>query len=236
MIVSTPEEWFRSKGTDFFELRPTEDGAQLPQELLDWVAAALPGRSVQRLGPSEYSGYISGGPSMEVLELNAQELAAFCARWEDADAKCIDPRWQCYQWPRQDWLDKLARVEVFEGLPPPGTVCRWFLCDVGACWFRGSYFGKGRKNFEGEPGRDDWWLVRQRLPHLKIAEGEFFAMGFNAIGHDEKRIVVYELYQERDGDVGYAGFERFSKETVFTDRIRQDLGVPEDVEITFGWL
>lgn len=119
MLLSTPKRWFRTRQCDFYEFRPAhgpdDRSVDLPAELTDWLAASFPDRELQPLGPSEHSGWISGGPSMKVLALNTEEVQRYSQRWEDANGTSLDPRWQCFQWPYQMWRDRCARIQVTAG-------------------------------------------------------------------------------------------------------------------------
>ena len=244
MIISTPEAWFRTKGCDFFEFRPTEVDAgffsqrakKLPSLLTDWLSATFAHRRLQRLGPSEYSGYICGGPSMDVIEMSPEEVDIYSAQWEDATGKCNDDRWQCYQLPYEVWLEKFSRIEVSLGRPPEGTPCRWLLCNAGLFTITGSYTAEGVQNNScpGQPCADDWWLMRQRFPGYVIADDEVFFMGCIFAGQDDEPRVIFESYRQEGGDLTYAPI--FHEETGDSAiaRVREALALPESAKVTSG--
>jgi hypothetical protein len=173
---------------------------------------------------------------MQVLFMSQDEVAAFSARWEDANGKSLDSRWQCFQWRYQDWLEKIKRIEVFSGLPQQGTQYRWMLCRGGLFWLRGRYAMKTfETSFPGEPCFDDWYAVCHHFPALVIAPDEEFFMGYDCLDHQGIRQVVFETYQRQDGDLGYASFPGDSEVLLASARVRAELGIPENVEIGHGF-
>lgn len=238
MLLSTPERWFRTRQCDFYEFRPAdaEDDrpVDLPAELTDWLAASFPDRELQPLGPSEHSGWISGGPAMKVLPLNTEEVQRYSQRWEDANGKSLDPRWQCFQWPCQMWRDRCARIEVTAGMPPAGTPFRWLLCSAGLYWLRGSYSDETQHSkFPGEPCFDDWWVVCQHFPEVLAATNAPFMMGSDYEKADGKRTVIFETYQREDDDV--TDVLLFDEDAHNTEQVRSAMALPNDVEIKCGY-
>lgn len=240
MLLSTPERWFRTRQCDFYEFRPAHDPGDrpvaLPAELTDWLAVNFPDRELQPLGPSEHSGWISGGPSMKVLALNSEEVQRYSQRWEDADGTSLDPRWQCYQWSYQKWRDRCARIQVTAGMPPAGTPCRWLLCSTGLYWLRGRYTDESQHpNFPGEASFDDWWVVCQSFPEVLEATNATFMMGSDYVAADGKRTVIFETYRREDGDVTYASLFGVDGKAHFTEQVRCAMALPNDVEIECGY-
>jgi hypothetical protein len=112
MLLSTPEDWFRTHQRDFYEFRPSKGQAALPPDLTTWLATNLPNRKLERLGPSEKSGWIIGGPTMLVMAMDEEEIQRYSEHWEDAAGKSIDLRWQCYQWSYVSWCDAQEKTEA----------------------------------------------------------------------------------------------------------------------------
>ncbi|MDT8990706.1 hypothetical protein RQP54_07480 [Curvibacter sp. APW13] len=207
----------------------------LPVELTDWLATNFPDRELHTLGPSEHSGWISGGPCMKVLALTTEEVQRFSQRWEDANGKSIDDRWQCYQWPYQMWRDKCDRIEVTQGRPPNGTQYRWLLCSKGLYWLRGRYSDATHNpEFPGRACFDDWWVVCQRFPEVMEATKTLFMMGNDYVAHDGTRTVVFDIYQRDDHDLKYVPLWETHKSEHATEKVRAALGLSSSVEIHLG--
>ncbi|GHT95420.1 hypothetical protein FACS1894116_10910 [Betaproteobacteria bacterium] len=235
-LIGTPEQWFRTKGSDYFAIRLSEEVENVPAELQEWFAQYFPHRPLTTLGPSEHSGYILGGPVEYAFEMDENDLKVWCERWEDSIGDSIDPRWQCYQYPYQRWLARFDRIQTTAGVPPAGTSCRWFLCNVGVFWLTGRYFKSESESGFSVPSFDDWWIIRQRFPELSIGEDEIFMMGTIFYRPTESLLVVVEEYKEKDGDLDYAWRNTSELEEEAIDkRIRAALALSEDTKITHGF-
>ena len=246
IILSSPEAWFRTKGCDFYEFRSTDfDDAdaffrqpkKLPSLLTDWLASTFPDRSLQRLGPSEHSGFICGGPRLEVIKMSPEEVSLYSAQWEDATGKCNDARWQCYQWPYEMWLEKFEHINVALGRPPEGTAYRWLLCNAGLFTITGSYTAEGSKNQSCPdlPCFDDWWWMRQQFPGHAITDDEVFFMGCDFGDRNDDSHVVFESYRQEGGDVTYASIFNEGTGDKAIARVREALALSESAKVTSGF-
>jgi hypothetical protein len=232
-VIGTPEQWFRTQGCDFFEISPIDDSeenfifgdipdrrrVEILAEAEEWFKQHLPHRSITILGPSEYSGFICGGPRMRVVALDENDLKLFGK---------FDARWVCYQWRYQDWLDRFDNIQTTPGIPPAGTSCRWFLCKAGLFWIKDG-------DYPGEPRFDDWWLIRRRYPDLLIKKNEVFLMGNIFFDSPNKPpSVVFERYKEEHGDIHYA-FTSLGEKLLkkYTKHIRTALALPKGTKIGY---
>jgi hypothetical protein len=234
-IISTPEQWFRTQGCDFFAIGLSEGVKKIPAELKAWFKQYLPHRSLTPIGTSEHSGWITGGPIMYRFVMDENDMKAFCDRWEDRSGKSLDPRWQCYQCRYQDWLVKFDRIQTMASIPPAGTTCRWLLCNAGVFWLSGSY--SKDEGYDCEPCFDDWWIIRRRFPDLSIEEGEVFLMGYNIFQNPgASPLVAVEEFEEKDGDIDYAhGFRTAPEKKAINKRIKAALALPKNTKIEHGF-
>lgn len=233
ILISTPEQWFRTRQCDFFEIRLIKGQKGIPKRLLNWFAVNLREPTVHVLGSSERSGWISGGPTMSVVAMDEDEVQAFSDRWEDETGKSNDPKWQCYQYPVSYWREKFERIDVFKGLPPSGSQYRWLLCDAGLYWLRGNYADNDEKPNDsvGLPCMDDWWWVCQKFPEVHEATQSRFCMGYDVHDYQKKRIVAFDTFIRRDGDIGYESFfdDTGKKQEAI---VRAALELPAELEIS----
>ena len=234
MLVSTPEQWFRARQCDLYHFRLADGQKGLPVELKDWIAKNLLDPKNQILGPSEHSGWISGGPCFPTIAMSDAEVLKFSDRWEDADGKSLDPCWQCYQRRYTDWLETFDRIEVFKGRPPKGAQYRWLLCDAGLYWLKGRYkdTDTSYREFPGEPCIDDWWWACRKFPEIQAATFEPFLMSYDCLGVNGERIVTFESYSQSDGDVTYGPI---SERNLAKAKVREALGYSVDFDVNIGF-
>ena len=236
MLLISLEKWFRTRKEDFFEIRLAEGVKAIPPDLIAWIAEKMPHRSIVTLGPSEHSGWIEGGPRMRGLGLDPGYVEVFEACWLGGwDGDPAVPRFQCVWWRYQDWLDRFERIQTGAGLPPEGAPFRWLLCDGGLFWLRGVYVGKAYKSSAGEPCHDDWWIVRQRFPELRIGDDEVCLMGTCRVDDSGARPSMgMATYRQADGDITY-DVEILENPDPHVARARKALAMPDDAEVWCGW-
>lgn len=105
-LIRTPEQIFRDERKDLYLIRMCQgDGDDAPgwQEIQDWLREHAPNSPVEPLAPSEDSGWVMGYLGDLRVDFTPEDLATFCARWEDGNGNSIDPRFQCYLWPFAPW-------------------------------------------------------------------------------------------------------------------------------------
>jgi hypothetical protein len=233
----SPEKWFRTQGRDLYEIRLTGGIEDLPvrletipAELKEWLAQYLPHRPIMLMALSEHRGWASGPVSFGIC-MDENDLKAWCDRWEDSSGKSIDPRWQCFEWRYQDWLNRFDRIQTSVEAPPAGTACRWLLCNAGLIWLTGNYTKHRSEGQTDKHGPDDWWIVRQRFPDLHIGEGEIFLLGTLFYRPAEQATVIYEKYEEKDGDIETVFGIRGGNEEAIKSRIQTALALPENAKI-----
>lgn len=128
-LIRTPEQIFREERKDLYLIRMCQgDGSDAPgwQEIQDWLHAHIPSAKVEMIGPSEASGWVMGYLGDLRVDFSAEELAVFCARWEDEQGNSIDPRFQCYLWPFAPWYaEQYAYLPTRERPTELGTTVWW---------------------------------------------------------------------------------------------------------------
>lgn len=185
-LIDTPEGWFRTKQKDLYVLDYRVDGEsdclsdsemdainkkyRDDQEILsEWFLVNLPATPLEVLGPSEYSGYILGGPCIIVADFDEPSLAKFCATWEKADSM-----WRVELKPYAQWLEKVRSCKL---LPMPLATqqrVRWWDTPIGVILMSEAHDGISLSR------RDAWWLLQQLVPELQSAKlddypyGEYF--------------------------------------------------------------
>ena len=171
-------------------------------------------------------------PRFTSSQLN--EPATLETRSQLGELAAPETRFKSMGWRYQDWLNRFGRIQTGAGLPPEGAPFRWLLCNEGVFWLRGVYVGTAYVRYAGAPCFDDWWIVRQRFPELRIGDDEVFLMGTCRVdGWGTCRMEIAS-YRQADGDVGY-DLEGFEFAELHVARARKALTIPDDAVVTFGW-
>lgn len=116
MLISTPEGFFRAEKRDFFEFsycgKPTKKAFKKHlSEFNAWWKATFPQYATTVLGPSEYSGWIIGGPGMVTTPADELVKQGYLDRWSDKSSP-----WTMVHHRYSDWLELLESCEV---IPAP---------------------------------------------------------------------------------------------------------------------
>lgn len=135
MLISTKEQWFRKEKRDIWKLDfdlPYEQYQKLGDkkvqkmykdemgELNAWIEANQPQVKWHVFGPSEYSGYMMGGPSYNVAEMTDDEVAQFNTKW------CAHPYWRLERQRYSDWRTFLDSFEVWNESDAIPFKSNWF--------------------------------------------------------------------------------------------------------------
>jgi len=78
------------------------------EELLAWFAEHLPACKIEPIYPFTYrSGILCAPyPGSFTVDFDEESLQTFCARWENAEGKSLDSRFQCYWNPLSHYLEQ----------------------------------------------------------------------------------------------------------------------------------
>jgi len=238
MVISTPERWFRTRRCDMYQFQLAQGQRDLPIDLRTWLAMNLQDPKIEILGPSEHSGWISGGGQSPTVAMTASEAQQFQDRWETPDGTSLDPRWQCYQRRYIDWLAQFEQIEVSKGRPAKDSQYRWLLCDAGLYAVQGHYkeADTQRWGVPGEPSIDDWWWSCQQFPEVHAATQVPFMMGFHYLDSQGKRNITFQFYEQRDGDARFTiSVDWLKNQNTFKEQVRVALGCPDETPIHFGF-
>lgn len=184
--IDTPEGWFRTKQKDLYVLnyRADDEGDCLSDSemeainkkykedqkvLSEWFLVNLPTTNLEVLGPSEYSGWILGGPCNVVADFDELSLAKFCATWGKPDSL-----WQVELEPYAQWLTKVRSCQLLTLPLATQQRVRWWDTSVGIILM-------SKANDDALLSRRDaWWWLQQLVPELEGAKlddcpyGEYF--------------------------------------------------------------
>ncbi len=116
-LVRTPEDVLRATKQDLCYIQFTdEDAFDLPKdtipgrkELLAWFERELPHVELEDLGPLEEGEciFLEGAPLGVFVRVAFDEasLAKYVETWENEDGSSKDPRWQCFIYTYQYYLE-----------------------------------------------------------------------------------------------------------------------------------
>lgn len=118
-LIRTVEEVLRETKQDLYFIQFTDERAflcpmdKIPgrADLLAWFQRELPHVQLEDLGPLQDGEWItlSGGVGVIVrVVFDEDSLAKYVATWEHEDGSSKDPRWICYIYPYEDYLNNLA--------------------------------------------------------------------------------------------------------------------------------
>lgn len=176
-LIDTPEGWFRKYHCDihvleyeipeeFEKLTSRQQEALRKQyhkdsQLLDqWVKKKLPDVELQILGPSEYSGYILGGPSIKVAKFDPVSRNTFEQHWLPG---CP---WRIRIEPYADWAKKIESCQLLDTPSSPDKNCSWWDTPHGIILMSADQDGKLLSSYDAE------WRLKQLRPEIANM-GEF---------------------------------------------------------------
>lgn len=122
-LVDTISTYFFKKQRDLYFVRFNDvkrgvfdapegdfDWQKIPgrQELLDWLSENMPEIEVGKIFLYKDDDGILQMPydGSIYIDFTPEALAKFDARWEDAEGKCVDSRWQCYWYPLEQYKEE----------------------------------------------------------------------------------------------------------------------------------
>lgn len=163
LVYDVPEDlWKRSKRKrDFYQRQYREDSKKLRW----WLKKFLPHVEHLTLGSSEYSGYILGGPTMRVVDFDAESRQRFEALWAGRQP------WRIEVHAYAEWAAKIASVRISDAPGVPDAPCLWWDTPSGFV-LMSAYDSKRLLSFY-----DAEWLLRQQRPDIGLVEDECFPRG-----------------------------------------------------------
>jgi hypothetical protein len=239
MIISTPEDWFRSQGRDLHVLNyqfPPEVEANYDslskrkqqsvqaqykrafKSMTNWLAEELPEAACQTIGPSEYSGYICGGPSYLSADFTAASLAKFQLRWCGEDSP-----WRCDVWPLAEWRQRLDASHIIPALPHLPPMLRWWDTPEGVILMASD---PGAQSLSS---RDAWLRLHELQPALSNYEFETVPYGlfYKACeAHGRNMLVVEFVFGSTDWSS-----DAYAQNLAAIQRLRAALGLGRDAPL-----
>ena len=218
-LIDTPESWFRREQRDlyFFKFTDEDENENATDELTKWFRQYLPATKLFKVGPSEYSGYICGGPTHLAVDFDNQSLETFCASWEHPDGKSRDHRWQCWCYPFSKWIEKINDFHLYTNKLTEPQNLRWFDTPKGM-FLIGAY-----KEGDLPSLYDAWWIVCNAEPSLrKYSERAFPCGSLRKRPSEIEWRVLIELSFEKDSNWES---EEFEKNPENRDRLRTAFGL-----------
>lgn len=149
MLIDSPESWFRREQRDLYflshserrkahELKPRALAAlkkRYPsqvQAIESWLKIHLPAHRLMTIGPSEYSGWIMGGPSELALDLDAESVAKFMAAWVGYRSP-----WTLRTQHFSEWNERIMETTVVDPPLPQPRYLRWWDTPEGFLFLTG---------------------------------------------------------------------------------------------------
>jgi hypothetical protein len=178
-LIRSPEDIFRTEKRDvyciFFNEETPEAIKVTWKEMENWFAKNLPNSPTETLAPSEHSGWIMGGPLSLRVAFTDADLKTFTEQWETPDGKSIDPRFQCYLNPYQDWYDKYGCIApTFEQPAAPG-VAVWIETPMGIL---SHVFADEMADVHPAKAKDLWCNACLLWPQLQAYELDDLCFGY----------------------------------------------------------
>ena len=234
-LIDTPEEWFRSEMRDLHLVRPTDTEREYSKDefvaaqkiLRTWFADNLPSTTLSIIGPSEYSGWIEGGPRYMVADLDSQGLAVFNAAWSK------DSFWKITTWRFSDWGKRVESADLI--LPPARNIrrARWWDTPRGILLLDASTQVLFEHVSPGEYTlslRDGWWRIQQLFPELSSHKANSFPCGYFWPVQEDNFFVSTLIIE-------YPGFgvdwdpDAYKKDAQKMQKLKEALGIPDDLPI-----
>ena len=244
-LISTPEDWFRIQKRDLHLIRvANEEQTYSKNEYLAaqkklhaWFADNLPHVSRSVIGPSDYSGWIEGGPCYITADLNPSDINTFSAAWDG------NSFWRLEIWPFDDWL---KRVESANLLTSPAChlqklhsnfcsgfiqTARWWDTPKGVLML--DAYSKGTF-VDMEPGehflslRDGWWRMQQLFPEFSGLEADTFPCGYFRTYQDKTQ--ASGLMIEYSFDAKWDANE-YAKDTKKIQHLKNVLGIGDEIPL-----
>lgn len=181
-IIRTPEQIFREEEQDIYVIRMMDEkGKDSPawQEIQEWLRKNTPASRVEMLAPPESSGWISGYFGDLRVDFTAQDLRAFCDRWEQPDGACVDPRFQCYFWPYQTWFEKSSKYVPSIERPKQVALTKWWEIPEGFVYHQIDQDEADKLGVDSHPAEcsDIWFHAIRKWPSLEKLDSESLVRG-----------------------------------------------------------
>ena len=229
MLISTPEDYFREKQEDFFEFEYCGKEnrtafAKHRDEMNEWWDKLFPQHQVTRLGPSEYSGWICGGPGMSTTPVNETVRKAFLEKWTFKSSP-----WKLVEHRYNDWLTAVRSCEVVAAPLQVRRSVRYWQLPEGPLLLGQNAAGRLLSRHDAK-----WWFSQDMQGHkadlrMGMVSGVYFYHPSNTAGKtDHLASIDWEDVADLEAAKKLEGSKKFKK------WLRTTLAIPdnEKLEIT----
>ncbi len=228
-LISQPEALFREHGKDLQVIgyRETETlkgkkaeaayrKAQVSLKM--WFKINLPETKLSIVGPSEYSGWIIGGPCYYIADLTSEALAAFNKAWGS------DSQWYVYDWPVAEWRKRVESAALLASPIDRPRMLNWWEMPSGFIFLSGCCDGRLLSR------RDAWWRLQQLLPEYAGLELDTFLHGaYEPYMGVEK--CIHWIYMDWNDISGLLAAEKYLKDVDAMRRLRSALAIADDAHV-----
>lgn len=186
-LIRTPEDIFREEKKDIYAIHFNQDDDDLMpssdppgrQEILQWLQENVPDSRIEKIAPSENSGFICGYFGTLRVDFSEADLQKFCARWETPDGTSIDPRFQCYLNPYVPWFERYAKFQPALARPDALGIAIWIDTPIGIMHHLIPLEDAKKEPLERHPGnkRNLWMHATALWPELQTLNVEKLLCG-----------------------------------------------------------
>jgi hypothetical protein len=222
MLISTPEEYFREKQEDFFEFAycgpiNNKNFYKYRDAFNAWWEERFPEHPVTRLGPSEYSGWILGGPSMSTTPPDEAVRQAFLEKWTYKKSP-----WKLVEHRYADWLSAVQSCQIVSAPLQERRRVRYWQRPEGPLLLSQNTSGELLSRADAR-----WWFSHDMPGHsadarTKLVSGEYFYYPPSDRAKEAHRASIdWEVIEEL-----YAA-QALEKSPAFMTWLRETLSIPD---------
>lgn len=225
LIIRTPEQIFREEGKDvyfvrFFDLGGDRDlldsvnqKSQASEDFCRWMKKHLPHVRVERLAPSEKSGWLEGYFGDIRVDFSDEDLVTFCAHWEDEHGESKDARLRCFVMQYQTWFVQHGNCIPTRERPTKISTTVWWETPIGFIYYQTDKAKPIASHL------DIWMHAIKLWPELALLESRKLTHGLIFKSQDDKwEVVITDSPFSKD---------RFSRD----EELLEWFNLPENIQI-----
>ncbi|MFC0349244.1 hypothetical protein [Undibacterium danionis] len=172
LLIRTPDQIFREEAKDIYFIRffdinkengfghGIDEQSPASSEFRQWLKTHLPHVKVERMAPSERSGWIEGYFGDIRVDFSDEDLAKFCAHWEDEKGESNDARLRCFIMGYKAWFAEHGKCIPTRERPTKLRTTTWWDTPIGFI-----YYQSEADHAPAEP-RDVWMHALKLWPEL----------------------------------------------------------------------
>lgn len=184
LLIRTPEQIFREEEKDIYFIRffdinedhkhhqknGTKSSAN--DDIRQWMKVHLPQVRIERMAPSEESGWVEGYFGDIRIDFSSKDLDISCAHWENEDGKSKDPRLQCMVMYYQSWLAQNEMQTPTREHPVKLSNTIWWNTPIGFI------YSQCETNVLAINPRNMWMKVKKIWPELAPLDPFYLTHGY----------------------------------------------------------